>query len=224
MDKQEQLTALAGEDGAEVLKGAQMAIDDLENAGIVAKDLDPDTDAAQAAKEEAADVDRNGQDPVEKETTKPDLAAMKEAISKLAAASKEEAAAEKAEDTPDPEVVQLREMVTTLRQELDELKQHVEAQAVAQTKALAETKDLPVRFAQLQVEHDKALEVVSGLFDLVMDYSTGKKEVVVERNGSGSAHDPEGAALQRQVEEMARGKAMASRSGDYAGDRLLPSD
>jgi len=221
VDKQEQLTALAGTDGADVLKGAQMAVDDLENAGIVAKDLDTDTEAAPEA--EAADVDQSGQDPVEKETTKPDLAAMKEAISKLAAASKEEAAAEKAEDTPDPEVVQLREIVTTRRQEVDELKQHVEAQAVAQNKAIAETKDLPVRFAELQAEHDKALEVVSGLFDLVMDYSTGKKEVVIERNGSGSAHDPEGAALQRQVEEMARGK-MASRSGDYAGERLLPSD
>ena len=221
MDKNEQLAALAGEDGADVLKGAQMAVDDLENAGIVAKDLDTATEAVPET--EAADVEQEVQDPVEKETTKPDLAAMKEAISKLAAASKEEAAAERAEDTPDPEVVQLREIVTTLRQEVDELKQHVEAQAVAQTKAMADTKDLPVRFAELQAEHDKALEVVSGLFDLVMDYSTGKKEVVIERNGSGSAHDPEGAALQRQVEEMARGK-MASRSGDYAGERLLPSD
>jgi len=222
VDKNEQLTALAGEDGADVLKGAQMAVDDLENAGIVAKDLETATEAVPET--EAADVEQEVQDPVEKETTKPDLAAMKEAISKLAAASKEEAAAaEKAED-PDPEVVQLREIVTTLRQEVDELKQHVEAQAVAQTKAMAETKDLPVRFAELQAEHDKALEVVSGLFDLVMDYSTGKKEVVIERNGSGSAHDPEGAALQRQVEEMARGKANASRSGDYAGERLLPSD
>jgi len=222
VDKQQQLAALAGEDGADVLKGAQMAVDDLENAGIVAKDLETATEAVPET--EAADVEQEVQDPVEKETTKPDLAAMKEAISKLAAASKEEAAAaEKAED-PDPEVVQLREIVTTLRQEVDELKQHVEAQAVAQTKAMAETKDLPVRFAELQAEHDKALEVVSGLFDLVMDYSTGKKEVVIERNGSGSAHDPEGAALQRQVEEMARGKANASRSGDYAGERLLPSD
>jgi len=221
VDKNEQLAALAGEDGADVLKGAQMAVDDLENAGIVAKDLDTATEAVPET--EAADVEQEVQDPVEKETTKPDLAAMKEAISKLAAASKEEAAAERAEDTPDPEVVQLREIVTTLRQEVDELKQHVEAQAVAQTKAMADTKDLPVRFAELQAEHDKALEVVSGLFDLVMDYSTGKKEVVIERNGSGSAHDPEGAALQRQVEEMARGK-MASRSGDYAGERLLPSD
>jgi hypothetical protein len=128
VDKNEQLAALAGEDGADVLKGAQMAVDDLENAGIVAKDLNADTEAAPEVEAEAADVDQNGQDPVEKETTKPDLAAMKEAIDKLAAASKEDAAAERAED-PDPEVVQLREMVTTLRQEVDELKQHVDAQA-----------------------------------------------------------------------------------------------
>lgn len=221
MDKQEQLTALAGEDGTEALKGAQMAVDDLEQAGIVAKDLEPAAEAAPEA--EAADVEQV-QDPVKKDT-KPDLAAMKEAIDKLAAASKEEAAAEKAEDTPDPEVVQLREIVTELRQEVDELKQQVEAQAAVQTKDLAEFKDLPVRFAELQREHTQAMEVLTGLFDLVMDYSTGQKEVVIERNGSGSAHDPDGAALQRQIETMARDKAKAaSRSGDYAGDKLLPAD
>lgn len=211
MDR-EDLIALAGVTGDDVLKGTQAAVNDLEQAGITAKDGAAGADEAGApedtAKPEAEAV---------ADKAKPDLAAMRDAIDKLA---KEQSPAE-----PDPvnaELVQLREMVGAMRQEISELKGQIDAQAQVQAKSAAVWKEVTDRMATIEKEHGQAVDVVTGLYDVVMDFYTGKKEGVVERSGSGSPHDPEGVQLQRQIEQMT-GPAPHD-AGQYAADRVFGSN
>lgn len=211
----DELTALAGDAGSDVLKGTQAAVDDLEQAGIVAKDAEESTQEPVAAEEPVDDVQPEAE-PVADKADKPDLAAMKDAIDRLAQEKREP------EESPvNAELVQLREMVTALRQEIDELKAHVEAQAQVQVKEAAVWKELPGRMAAVEKEQAQAVEVVTGLYDLVMDFHTGERQVVIERSGSGSAHDPEGKKLQEQIEQLV--VPTTPVAGKYAGDTIFGS-
>lgn len=228
--KQEEMQALAGAEGAQVLKGAAMAADDLERAGIVAKDAD-ESAGEQAIEETAAQADESAadeqaDDEAATSPAKPDFAAMKETIAQMAQAVQ---AGDKTKDGSETdaalktEVIQLRELVATLTQEVDDLKADNAAHN-AQMKDFVEWKELPSRFASLREEHDQAMEVLTGIFDLLNGSVSGAKSLVIERNGNGSAHDPDGEALQQQLLSMVETKALKSNgSGDYAGDRLIPA-
>ena len=212
----DELTALAGDAGSDVLKGTQAAVDDLEQAGIVAKEAEESTAEPVAAEALVEDVQTEAEPVADK--AKPDLAAMKDAIEKLA---QEKEDREPETDPVNAELVQMREMFTAMRQEIDELKAQVEAQAQVQVKEAAVWKELPDRMAVVEKEHAQAVEVVTGLYDLVMDFHTGKKEVVIERSGSGSAHDPEGKKLQQQIEQLVAPTTPVG--GKYAADHVFGS-
>jgi hypothetical protein len=208
----DELTALAGDAGSDVLRGTQAAVDDLEQAGIVAKDAEESTTEPVAAEEPVEDVQTDAESVAGKD--KHDLAAMKDAIDKLVQERQEPEA-----DPVNAELVQMREMITAMHQEIDELKAQVETQAQVQVKEAAAWKELPDRMAAVEKEHAQAVEVVTGLYDLVMDFHTGKKEIVIERSGSGSAHDPEGKKLQEQIEQLVAPTTPAA--GKYAGDTIF---
>lgn len=214
MSKNQELEQKAGDVGTQVLDGAAMAADDLENAGIIAKD--GEATASEAETEEGTEPELTPET-VNAKDSKPDLQAMKAAIDQLRSQPAEQA---------DPaEITQLRERVATLEAAVSGLTVKLDTAAVA-TKAFGDevlaTKELRAQLVALRQEHDESLDVVTGLFDLVMGFQTGQKQVAIERNGDASTHDPDGLALQKQMEAVAA-KTAARGAGEYAGDKLFPT-
>lgn len=220
MSTKQELVDKAGDVGTLVLDGAAMAADDLEKTGIIAKD--GEATASEAETKDGAEPELTPEI-VDAKDDKPDLQAMKAAIDQLRSQPAEQA---------DPaDIAQLRERVATLEATVSELAVKLDIAAVA-AKALGDemlaTKELRTQLAALRQEHtalrqehDESLDVTTGLFDLVMGFQTGQKQVAIERNGDASVHDPAGLALQKQMEAVAE-KAAASGAGEYAGEKLFP--
>lgn len=223
------LEELAGETGKDVLNSAALAVDDLAKAGVAAREqADPDMMDESAAEDAAEGECETEGDPAVREM--PDLEAMKQAIQKIKGGEFDGAKPDP-EPVPvpanDAELVQLREHLGTLQTEVNAVRADLEAmkQAAASTSALkdlAALKDLPVRLAAFEAKQADTIEVVAGLFDLVMGYQTGQKQIVIERNGQGSVHDPAGVELQKQMETMVGASGPTSAAfGQYAGDQLF---
>lgn len=206
MSKGKALADLAGEVAEEVLEGAQAAVNDLQDAGITAKDADS-TDAV-------TDPDQPATGSMDKDTPTPavDLVAMRDEIERLK---------QSAVTPDDTELVQLREQVNVLQSQLDDLKTQMQAQTQAQTKDAGDRQMLQDRLAAVTKEQGLALEVLGGLYELVMGVHSGERRLVVERDGKGSAHDPEGKKLQQQVEQAL---ANAPKTGEYAAATVFGSN
>lgn len=213
MDNKDELEKKAGAIGAQVLDGAAMAADDLEKTGVTAKD--GEATEPQAATEEGTEPELAPETVEAKD--KPDLQAMKASIEQLRK--------EQAEPVESEEVAQLRERVATLEATVSELKVQQETTTAAAKEydgQVIAVKALTEQLVALRAEQSETLDVVAGLFDLVMGFQTGQKQVAIERNGDASVHDPAGLALQKQMEEVAA-KAAANGNGEYAGEKLFPT-
>ena len=199
-DGQDNLVELTGETGAALLDDVTAAVDDLAAQGIVAKDAEPVSEESNVAA-------------VATETV--DLDAMKQTIDRM----KQQTPA--AEDTgPDQaaEIVKLREDLDAVRSELAALR--ADQQLIASKDADSAT-TLAARIALMDDHNAKSDAVVAGLFDLVLGVSIGTKEVVIERDGNGSVHDPEGKQLAQQMAQMAQKGNGVIKAGEYAGATLF---
>lgn len=197
----EGLVELTGATGAALLDDVATAVDDLAAQGIVAKEGDPASETSDTA-------------PVATETV--DLDAMKQTIDRM----KQQTPAA-AEDTgPDhaAEIIKLREDLDAVRAELAALR--ADQQLIASKDADSAT-TLAARIALMDDHNAKSDAVVAGLFDLVLGVSIGTKEVVIERDGNGSVHDPEGKQLAQQMAQMAQKGNGVTKPGEYAGATLF---
>ena len=199
-DGQDNLVELTGETGAALLDDVTAAVDDLAAQGIVAKDAEPVSEESNVAA-------------VATETV--DLDAMKQTIDRM---KQQTPAAEDTGTDQAAEIVKMREDVDALRAELAALR--ADQQLIASKDADSAT-TLAARIALMDDHNAKSDAVVAGLFDLVLGVSIGTKEVVIERDGNGSVHDPEGKQLAQQMAQMAQKGNGVTKPGEYAGATLF---
>lgn len=219
---EEALVQLAGEDGAAVLDGAALAADDLAAAGLTAKDADdvqegePVAEEVESVEAETTEVESENPDDGKVVATH-DLEAMKQTLDDLKKEKAEQEAAAAEESTENPELVELREAVKTLRAEVNSLL----AERAAFKDMDVAFKDMLTKIASLATKAQLVEDVTARLFDLVLGYERGSKEIVVERNGDPSAHDPDLEALQKQAAKMVADDPSIGSTDTYAGTRMF---
>lgn len=213
-DDAQTLVDLTGETGAALLDDVTAAVDDLAAQGIVAKDADPVSEPNDVA-------------PAATETV--DLDAMKQTIDRM---KEQSSAGDAAESAADAEIVALRNALAVASAEIIALRDafgvmqtelatlRAEQQLIASKDADSAT-TLAAQVALLNDHNAKSDAVVAGLFDLVLGVSVGSKEIVIERDGNGSVHDPEGVALAKQMGKL--GANGTVKPGEYAGATLFGS-